>query len=126
MSLSSAQLKSRLTLAAILVLALGLASALLVYAFAEEAAPEAIGYIVVDGIKYPIEPGQSKRYVRDLERYGGKANVVFDEFGRWFAALWQGKQLGVTVACLSLVIASAMLLFAASLPADRPVDRPPT
>ena len=123
--MTNAQLKSRLTLAAILVLALGLASALLVYAFAEEAAPEAIGYIVVDGIKYPIEPGQSKRYVRDLERYGGKANVVFDEFGRWFAGLWQGKRLAITIACLSIAVSGVLLVFAGWVGGGAQTDRPP-
>ena len=115
MSLSNAQLKARLTLAAIAVFVLGMAGAALIYAFVEEAAPEAIGYIVVDGLKYPIEAGQSKRYVRELERFGGKASVIFDEFGRWFAGLWQGSNLALTVAFLSIATSAGLLLFAGSL-----------
>ena len=51
----------------------------------------------------------TKTYVRDLERFGGKAAVLFDEFNRWFAARWHGKALGVTIACLSA--GAAALLF---------------
>ncbi len=119
MRLSNARLKARLTRAAIAVFVFGMASAALIYAFVEEAQPEAIGYIVVDGLKYPIEPGQSKRYVRELERFGGKASVVFDEFGRWFAALWEGRNLALTIGLLSIVTAAGLLLFAGSLTADK-------
>ena len=55
---------------------------------------------------------QSKRYRRDLEQYGGKANVIFDELNRWFASLWQGKRLGITLGWIS-VIASLGLFFLA-------------
>jgi hypothetical protein len=51
----------------------------------------------------------TKTYVRDLERFGGKAAVLFDEFNRWFAARWHGKALGVTIAWLS--VGAATLLF---------------
>ncbi len=118
LSLSNAQLKARLTLAAIVVLVLGMAGAALIYAFVEDAAPEAIGYIVGDGLKYPIEPGQSKRYVRELERFGGKASVVFDEFGRWFGGLWQGRNLALTIAVLSISTAAGLMWFASGLQDD--------
>ena len=118
LSLSNARLKARLTLTAVLLLVAGLTSASLIYAFADETAPEAIGYIIVDGLKYPIEPGQSKRYVRELERFGGKASVVFDEFGRWFAGLWRGKTLGITIGCLATMVSVVLFLLASSLPPD--------
>ena len=125
MRLSNAQLKARLNIAALAVLLVGLASALLIYTLSEESAPDAVGYVIVDGLKYPIEPGQSKRYVRDLERSGGKANVVFDEFGRWLAGLWQGKQLAVTIAWLSIAISAILFLLGRAIPsqrADKPLD----
>jgi len=28
----------------------------------------------------------------------GEAAVLFDDFNRWFAWLWQGKTLGITIA----------------------------
>jgi hypothetical protein len=51
----------------------------------------------------------SKPYVRELERFGGKSAVLFDEFNRWFAGLWQGKALGVTIMWLSA--ATAILVY---------------
>ena len=36
----------------------------------------------------------------------------FDEFNRWFAGLWQGRQLGITVAWITLGLAAAILLVA--------------
>jgi hypothetical protein len=116
--LSNARLKARLYLGSLAVFALGLCSALLIYATADETPPDAIGYIVVDGMKYPIAPNQSKRYIRDLERFGGKASVLFDEFDRWFEGLWRGKTLGITLGCLSAMVSVVLFLFAASLPPD--------
>lgn len=80
--------------------------------------PEAGSYIIVDGLKYPIPPNQSKRYVRDLQRFGGKASVVFDEFDRWFADLWRGRNLGITIGSLAILVSLGLYLFAVTLPPD--------
>lgn len=58
------------------------------------------------------EIAASKQYNRQLQRFGGKASVLFDEIQTWFAARWQGKQLGVTVGWIS-VGAALVLYFAA-------------
>ena len=63
---------------------------------------------------YLYAPGQSKVYVRDLQRFGGKSAVLFDELIHWFEALWQGKRLGLTVAWISAAL-SAALFFTARL-----------
>ena len=118
MSLSNARLKSRLYGIALAVLALGLGCGILVYALADEAVPEAGSYIIVDGMKYPIAPGQNKRYVRELQRFGGKASVLFDEFDRWFADLWRGQNLGITIGCLAAMVSLGVYLFAVTLPPD--------
>ncbi len=47
------------------------------------------------------ESTESKKYLHDLEVYGGRANVLQDEFRRWFDGLWHGRSLAGTVACLS-------------------------
>jgi hypothetical protein len=47
---------------------------------------------------------ESRRYLHDLEAYGGKINVMQDQFHRWFVGLWCGKQLGITVAWLSALV----------------------
>ncbi len=54
----------------------------------------------------------SKLYVRDIERFGGKAAVLFDELDRWFAGLWEGKQLGLTIACLAAALSGFLFLVA--------------
>lgn len=96
----------------------GWCAATLIYVTAEDEPAGASSYVVVDGIAYPVAPHYSKRYIRDLERFGGKAAVLFDEFNRWFDALWQGKTLGLTVACLSLLLSLAIFLFARYLASD--------
>jgi hypothetical protein len=115
----NAQLKTRLYLACLLVLAAGLCSAALVYAFIDDAPEGGEDYVVVNGVAYPVATQQTKRYVRSLEQFGGKASVLFDEFNRWFVSLWRGKALALTIACISTAAAIALFLFAAWLPADR-------
>jgi hypothetical protein len=84
------------------VLVLGLASALGIYLAADEAASSAA----------LAEMRGSKPYVHQLERFGGKAAVLFDEFNRWFAGLWEGRQLGITVAWITIFIATGLFLVA--------------
>jgi uncharacterized membrane protein len=57
----------------------------------------------------------SKRYVHDLELYGGKANVVADKFAHWFDGLWHGQSLAFTVAFLTVVISVCYFLVASRL-----------
>jgi hypothetical protein len=94
--------RTRLRLGALVILALGLASALGIYLAAGDASPSAA----------LAEMHGSKPYVRQLERFGGKAAVLFDEFNRWFAGLWEGRQLGITVAWITLGLAAAIALVA--------------
>lgn len=85
-----------------MILALGLASALGIYLAADDA----------PGSAALAEMHSSKPYVHQLERFGGKAAVLFDQFNRWFAGLWEGRQLGITVAWITLAVAAVMLLVA--------------
>jgi len=94
-------------LAALFILAIGLGAGATIYFTADEAAPSA--YIVVGDTAYPYDPAISKTYVRQLERFGGKAAVLFDDFNRWFASLWVGRRLGVTIICLSAFTAYLLL-----------------
>ena len=48
-------------------------------------------------------PEDSKQYLRSMELYGGKANVLADEFRRWFVGLWQGKSLAFIIACTTII-----------------------
>lgn len=64
-------------------------------------------------------------YRHQLERYGGKASVIFDDFNRWFAGLWQGKSLAKTVAWVSVLVSLGIYLFANSLPSEPGADGRP-
>jgi hypothetical protein len=79
----------------------GLLAAMAIYATADDADASAL-----------YEMQISKQYVRQLQRFGGKASVVFDEFNRWFAGLWQGKTLAFTVAWIAVAAAGGVFLFA--------------
>ena len=37
---------------------------------------------------------------------------LVDEFNRWFAGLWEGRQLGITVAWITIFIAAGLFLVA--------------
>jgi hypothetical protein len=105
-------LRARLYLAAAAILIAGLSSGTVIYLTAEENLEIGVGYVVVDGKIVAIPPGSSKTYVRELRRFGGKAAVLFDEVNRWFASLWQGKSLGVTIDWLSAAVALVLALIA--------------
>lgn len=117
--MNNAPLKARLYLSCIVILMVGLCGSVLIYLTAEEGPVSAVSYVIVDGEAYPIAPQHSKRYVRELQRFGGKAAVLFDEFNRWFDALWHGKSLAITVACISVFVSLGIFLFASWLPPDR-------
>jgi hypothetical protein len=94
-------LEARLYTAAILVLVAGLAGALYLYLTAGDDADIAMQQIA-----------GSKMYVRQIQLYGGKASVLFDEFSRWFAGLWEGRKLAVTIAWISAFASLALFLAA--------------
>jgi len=80
--------QARLRFISRVLLAIGLITAVAIYILA----PSSIG----DPFGDP-----SKRYLHDLEVYGGRANVLQDEFRRWFDSLWHGKELAGTIAYIS-------------------------
>jgi hypothetical protein len=96
--------RKRFNLISALILLIGLGSAAVIYQTAAQDATRASGYEVIDGRIYPIMPEDSKIYQHDLELYGGKANVLADEFRRWFTGLWHGKSLSFTVAIITIFL----------------------
>ena len=90
------------------MLAVGFASALVIYFTAEDEPETGVGYVIVNGGVYVIPYSASRTYVRDLERFGGKAAVLFDELNRWFAARWHGRALGITVAWIAIALAALL------------------
>ncbi len=80
----------------LLLLGLGLGAALIIFL---TATPGTLDPLLGD-------PLENKKYLRELQVIGGKANVLSAEFQDWFAAQWQGRLLARTVAFLTVVVTS--------------------
>lgn len=120
--MSNAELKQRLRLSCLIVLLAGLGAAMLIYVFAEDIPDDSLGYVIVSGTVHPLATRDSKKYRREVERFGGKAALLFDDFNGWVAQLWQGKTLAKTVAWISVLLSLGIYLFANSLRPDPPSD----
>ena len=95
------------------ILAVGLIAALAIYVAAARAPDDSSDELT-----------DSKQYLRQMELYGGKANVLAAELQHWFASLWHGRRLALTVACGTVLVAGAYWLVAAPLPSDRAARAP--
>ena len=104
MKLKIPDLNTCLNLINVIILLVGLGSAILIYRTAEDTPYGVLGYEEGGGTVYPIMPEDSKQYLRGLELYGGKANVLMDQLRRGFIGLWHGKSLAFTVACITVLI----------------------
>ena len=82
-------------LLSVTILAIGLGSSILIYLRAKSTPLDPLGY---DSLN-------SKKYLRQLEAFGGKMNVLATEFMQWFDGLWHGKSLAFTVGIISAVLA---------------------
>ena len=120
--MSNAELKKRLRLGCLIILVAGLCGAMLIYLLAEDIPDGSLGYVIVNGTVYPLATRDSKKYQRELQRFGGKAAVLFDDFNHWFAELWQGKTLAKTIAWISVLVSLGIYLFANSLAPDARSD----
>jgi len=116
--MSNAELKKRLHLACLVILATGICGAMLIYRFAADVPDASLGYVIANGTPYPISTRNSKTYRREVERFGGKAALMFDDFDRWFVQLWRGKTLAKTVAWISVLVSLGIYVFALSLHPD--------
>lgn len=115
---------TRHNITGVLILLVGLAGAVAIYITAEQAAADAVGYDLAAGNAYGISPESSKRYIHDLELYGGKMAVMADEMNRWFNGLWRGTNLAFTVACIAVVVAAGFFLAARQEPSAPETDAP--
>jgi hypothetical protein len=98
-----------LNLLSAVIMLVGLGSAILIYQTARDGSNDFLGYENGSGETYPVMPEDSKAYTRNLEVYGGKANVLATGLRRWFVGLWHGKALAFTVAALSILISFGFL-----------------
>ena len=105
--------EARVRLVSRAILAVGFASAVVIYFV--NTAPPASGYELED----------SKKYLREMEVYGGKANVLAAGFRHWLNGLWHGRSLAFTVAVISVFLALAYRFVATPLPTDVDGDAGP-
>jgi len=111
-------LKVRLYLASVAILLIGLGAAISIYFTAEDGAVNVLGYEYENGQAYQIDPETSKRYLHDVELYGGKAAVLAVEFNRWFEGLWHGKTLAISVGTITILVSAILAMVADRLPSD--------
>ena len=117
--------RTGLNLIGIMILLMGLVIAALIYRTAGNASRDVLGYEQGSESVYPLKPEDSRKYLRDLELYGGKANVLADEFRRWFVGLWHGKSLAFTVGCITIFVSLIIFYAANYVPSSLPPDISP-
>ena len=98
--------QARIRAGTLAILVLGFATAVVIYLTAQPPPGNPLGY----------DPLDTKKYLHDLEVYGGKSNVLAAELREWFNSLWHGKRLAFTVAVITLIAAFAFKFFATPLP----------
>ena len=64
----------------------------------------------------------TKKYQDQMERIGGKANILATDVQQWFAGLWHGRHLAYTLAVLTFAIALMCFYIAHFLPDLPPFD----
>ena len=106
MTLSAIRLQARRRFNALAIVFVGCGSALVIYVTATPIPANPLGYDSED----------SKQYLREMEGYGGKANVIASEFLQWVESLWHGRRLAFTVVCLTLVLLLFFLVASTPLP----------
>ena len=105
--------RTRVTRVTALILGVGLGLAARLWWLAPPPAANPLGF----------EPEDSKKYLRQMEMIGGKANVVASQLQTWFDGLWHGRGLPRTVAVLTVVLAGTFWL---STNPGPPEVRPPS
>ena len=101
-------------LIAVAILVLGLGGALWIY----------VAAVLAPGDISGEDPTDSKQYQRQMELYGGKANVLAADLMRWLGSLWHGRRLALTVACTTVLVAGGVWLLADPLPAEGAAGSP--
>ena len=110
-----------LYLSGIAILIAGLVCAALVYKAAVDSSNMAQAYESGDGTVLP-SPDNSKQYLRELQLYGGAANVLAYELRTWFSGLWQGKSLACMIIFITILVASTIFHLARRLPSRTEAD----
>jgi hypothetical protein len=99
-----------------IILLAGLSSAWLIYRAAERESVSASMSEEAEGPVYQLAPENSKRDLRELELYGGQANVLAYEIRCWFVGLWHGKSLAYIVAGIAILVSLVVFYVGDRLP----------
>jgi hypothetical protein len=113
-------LRTRLYLASAVTLLVGLVTAVLIYWLAMNDSTSDSGYETIGGFVYPTGGGYTKKYIHDLQVYGGNAAMLSDMFMRWVSGLWHGKSLSFTVAGIAFVVSFGVFVVAKRSEKSRP------
>jgi hypothetical protein len=116
MNKNNTKLQRYLYITSAVILLAGLGGALMIYQAAQNQSNDEQGYDIVGGFIYSSSGENTKKYVHDLQLYGGNASVLADEFMHWFAGLWHGESLAFTVAWIAIVLSFGVLIIARKLP----------
>ena len=109
-------IRTLLNIVSALVLFAGLGVSVWLYQNALKQSEPVLGYEEGDGAAYPVSPQDSKIFQREMERYGGKANLLAYELRTWFSRLWHGKSLALIIGCVSVLASFACYYAANHLP----------
>jgi hypothetical protein len=118
----NASLQTLLCQIAAFILVAGIISAVLIYFIAEDLPDDALTYQTEGGNVSTLSPEDSKRYMREMEQFGGGANVLVYKFGIWFGGLWHGKSLAFTVGIISILLAYGFRFLADRIPSGADPD----
>jgi len=107
-----------LRLLSYIIFTIGICTAIFLYVTASPPPAPPLGY----------DPFDSKKYLRELEMYGGKINILAVEFRQWLHSLWRGKNLAYAIACLTIILSSLLWFLGSRLASrlDTPSDKPHT
>lgn len=116
------QLRQRLYLASLVILVVGLCTAAILYLTIDDSEEAEDTYQIVfsGGKSYPVPVDSDRLYLNNMERFGGKAAVMFAQFNRWFMSLWQGEALAVTVLWITITASGVVFLLARAIPKPVP------
>jgi hypothetical protein len=98
------------------VLLVGLGAAVVIYLLAGGKPRDAASSRIDAGNVQQDLAEVSKSYLRSMEYYGGKSNVMAYELRLWIDGLFQGKTLAYTVGVVSLAVALVFFLLARLVP----------
>jgi len=110
-SMASVRLRLTLNWSGVVLLVVGLGTAVLIWVAQDRIDREDEVAQVADPAA-PISPLDSRRHIRDVELYSGKLGVLMEQAQE----LLHGKPLARTIAVASVVTATGLFLVAARLP----------